>query len=153
MSWTFISYIFMSFTIWRSSLTNLMVFIIHLSNYTTCYWWANWHWPHYCRQNCDINAVKALRKFYQRPYFLSSSVSPAHFNWVLMSSDYNTKIYKKVSNAITHISTNFQLTLIQCIRKNISLMVFQIYFILYFRPSWQNTALALEWGNSPRPCN
>ena len=48
------------------------------------------------RQNCDIHAVKALRKFYQRPYFLSSSVSPAHFNWVLMSSDYNTKIYKKV---------------------------------------------------------
>jgi hypothetical protein len=49
------------------------------------------------RQNCDIHAVKALRKFYQRPYFLSSSVSPAHFNWVLMSSDYSTKIYKKVS--------------------------------------------------------
>lgn len=49
-----------------------------------------------CRQNCDINAVKALRKFYQRPYFLSNSVSPAHFNWVLMSSHYNTYNYKKV---------------------------------------------------------
>ncbi|GLH14005.1 Uncharacterized protein GBIM_18454 [Gryllus bimaculatus] len=52
-------------------------------------WFVHW-------QNCDIHAVKALRKFYQRPYFLSSIVSPAHFNWVLMSSDYNTKIYKKV---------------------------------------------------------
>ncbi|XP_049766994.1 uncharacterized protein LOC126100432 [Schistocerca cancellata] len=52
-------------------------------------WFVHW-------QNCDIHAVKALRKFYQRPYFLASSVSPAHFNWVLMSSDYNTKVYKKV---------------------------------------------------------
>ena len=37
---------------------------------------------------------------YQRPYFLSNSVSPAHFNWVLMSSDYNTSIYKKVGRQV-----------------------------------------------------
>jgi hypothetical protein len=48
------------------------------------------------RQNCDINAVKALRKYYQRPYFLANTVSPAHFNWVLMSYDYHAKLYKKV---------------------------------------------------------
>ncbi|KAF4518873.1 hypothetical protein B566_EDAN006724 [Ephemera danica] len=52
-------------------------------------------------QNCDINAVKALRKYYQRPYFLANTVSPAHFNWVLMSSDYHAKLYKKLRGTTT----------------------------------------------------
>ncbi|KAG8222106.1 hypothetical protein J437_LFUL000870 [Ladona fulva] len=44
------------------------------------------HNPKVDRQNCDLNAVKALRKFYQRPYFLANSVAPAHFNWVDIDS-------------------------------------------------------------------
>lgn len=55
--------------------------------------------------NCDILAVKALRRTYQRPYFLSDSVSPAHFNWVLMSSNYNTSVYKKVSRVDEYDTT------------------------------------------------
>ncbi|PSN56686.1 hypothetical protein C0J52_00007 [Blattella germanica] len=75
----------------RTGSSDLHAFLKRIHSPKVDKWFVHW-------QNCDINAVKALRKFYQRPYFLSSSVSPAHFNWVLMSSDYNTKIYKKVSN-------------------------------------------------------
>ncbi|XP_063220213.1 uncharacterized protein LOC134529747 [Bacillus rossius redtenbacheri] len=73
----------------RLGSSDLHAFLKRISSPQADKWFVHW-------QNCDINAVKALRKFYQRPYFLSSSVSPAHFNWVLMSSDYNTRIYKKV---------------------------------------------------------
>lgn len=61
------------------------------------------------RQNCDILAVKALRRTYQRPYFLSDSVSPAHFNWVLMSSNYNTSVYKRVSRVDDYVTTGHPL--------------------------------------------
>jgi len=48
------------------------------------------------RLNCDSTAMKALRKFYYRPYFLAPSVAPAHYNWVLMSSNYKAKLFKHV---------------------------------------------------------
>nr|CAD7198269.1 unnamed protein product [Timema douglasi] len=73
----------------RPGSSDLHAFLKRINSPKIDKWFVHW-------QNCDIHAVKALRKFYQRPYFLSSSVSPAHFNWVLMSSDYTTKIYKKV---------------------------------------------------------
>lgn len=73
----------------RTGSSDLHAFLKRIHSPKVDKWFVHW-------QNCDIYAVKALRKFYQRPYFLSSSVSPAHFNWVLMSSDYNTKVYKKV---------------------------------------------------------
>ncbi|XP_075218014.1 uncharacterized protein LOC142322828 [Lycorma delicatula] len=73
----------------RTGSSDLLAFLKRIHNPSVDKWFVHW-------QNCDIHAVKALRKFYQRPYFLSSSVSPAHFNWVLMSSDYNTNNYKKV---------------------------------------------------------
>ncbi|KAK6643363.1 hypothetical protein RUM43_004868 [Polyplax serrata] len=73
----------------RPGSNDLLAFLKRLQSPTLDKWFVHW-------QNCDINAVKALRKFYQRPYFLSTSVAPAHFNWVLMSSDYNTKVYKQV---------------------------------------------------------
>ncbi|XP_046385673.1 uncharacterized protein LOC124155688 [Ischnura elegans] len=73
----------------RTGSSDLHAFLKKIHNPKVDRWFVHW-------QNCDINAVKALRKFYQRPYFLASSVSPAHFNWVLMSSDYNTKNYKKI---------------------------------------------------------
>lgn len=73
----------------RPGSSDLLAFLKRIQSPRADKWFVHW-------QNCDINAVKALRKFYQRPYFLSSSVAPAHFNWVLMSSDYNAKLYKKV---------------------------------------------------------
>ncbi|KAG8325660.1 uncharacterized protein LOC124369317 [Homalodisca vitripennis] len=73
----------------RTGSSDLLAFLKRIHNPAVDKWFVHW-------QNCDIHAVKALRKFYQRPYFLSNSVSPAHFNWVLMSSDYNTYNYKKV---------------------------------------------------------
>nr|CAD7401285.1 unnamed protein product [Timema poppensis] len=74
----------------RPGSSDLHAFLKRINSPKIDKWFVHW-----LGQNCDIHAVKALRKFYQRPYFLSSSVSPAHFNWVLMSSDYTTKIYKK----------------------------------------------------------
>lgn len=73
----------------RTGSNDLLAFLKRIQSPSTDKWFVHW-------QNCDINAVKALRKFYQRPYFLSTSVAPAHFNWVLMSSDYKTNLYKQV---------------------------------------------------------
>lgn len=73
----------------RPGSSDLSAFLKRIQSPRADKWFVHW-------QNCDLNAVKALRRFYQRPYFLSSSVAPAHFNWVLMSSDYSTKMYKKV---------------------------------------------------------
>jgi len=52
-------------------------------------WFMHW-------QNCDMQAVKALRKIFQKPYFLSNSVPPAHFSWVFLSSDYNSESFRKI---------------------------------------------------------
>ncbi|KAL2715235.1 hypothetical protein V1478_014933 [Vespula squamosa] len=73
----------------RASSSDLAAFLRRVHSPEVTKWFMHW-------QNCDINAVKILRKYYQRPYFLSSTVSPAHFNWVLMSSNYNSPGYKKV---------------------------------------------------------
>ncbi|CAG5103979.1 Protein of unknown function [Cotesia congregata] len=73
----------------RTGSSDLAAFLRRVHSPEVAKWFVHW-------QNCDINAVKALRKYYQRPYFLSSTVSPAHFNWVLMSSDYNSPSYKRV---------------------------------------------------------
>ncbi|XP_011693798.1 PREDICTED: uncharacterized protein LOC108783363 [Cyphomyrmex costatus] len=73
----------------RTGSSDLAAFLRRVHAPEVAKWFVHW-------QNCDINAVKVLRKYYQRPYFLSSTVSPAHFNWVLMSSDYNSPSYKKV---------------------------------------------------------
>lgn len=73
----------------RTGSNDLLPFLKRIKNPRADKWFVHW-------QNCDINAVKALRKFYQRPYFLSTSVAPAHFNWILMSSDYKTNLYKKL---------------------------------------------------------
>ncbi|XP_073993860.1 uncharacterized protein [Rhodnius prolixus] len=73
----------------RMGSSDLFSFLKIVSNPLVSRWFVHW-------QNCDIHAVKALRKFYQRPYFLSNTISPAHFNWVLMSSDYGSTNYKKL---------------------------------------------------------
>ncbi|XP_031782233.1 uncharacterized protein LOC103317435 [Nasonia vitripennis] len=73
----------------RTGSSDLAAFLRRVHSPGVAKWFVHW-------QNCDINAVKVLRKYYQRPYFLSSTVSPAHFNWVLMSSDYNSPNYKRV---------------------------------------------------------
>uniref|UniRef100_A0A1B6CL03 Cupin-like domain-containing protein n=1 Tax=Clastoptera arizonana TaxID=38151 RepID=A0A1B6CL03_9HEMI len=73
----------------RTGSSDLVVFLKRIQNSNLNKWFVHW-------QNCDINAVKALRKLYQRPYFLPNTISPAHFNWVLMASDYNANNFKKV---------------------------------------------------------
>lgn len=45
-------------------------------------------------QNCDIRAVKAFRVLAPRPYFLSPHIPPSHFNWLLLSRNYDTHRYK-----------------------------------------------------------
>lgn len=45
-------------------------------------------------QNCDIRAVKSFRILAPRPYFLSPHIPPSHFNWILMSKDYDTHRFK-----------------------------------------------------------
>ncbi|XP_026272107.1 uncharacterized protein LOC113202212 [Frankliniella occidentalis] len=94
----------------RTGSSDLHAFLKRIRNPSVEKWFVHW-------QNCDIHAVKALRRMYQRPYFLSNSVSPAHFNWVLMSSNYNTSVYKKVDPdsglimlAQIRGSTSFRLT-------------------------------------------
>lgn len=73
----------------RTGSLDLAAFLRRVHSPGVAKWFVHW-------QNCDINAVKVLRKYYQRPYFLSNSVLPAHFNWVLMSSNYNSPNYKRV---------------------------------------------------------
>ncbi|CAH1393414.1 unnamed protein product [Nezara viridula] len=68
---------------------DLMSFLKMISNSSIKKWFVHW-------QNCDIHAVKVLRRFYQKPYFLPNTISPAHFNWVFMSSDYSSRNYKKI---------------------------------------------------------
>ncbi|KPJ13035.1 hypothetical protein RR48_05423 [Papilio machaon] len=45
-------------------------------------------------QNCDIRAVKSFRLLAPRPYFLSPHIPPSHFNWLLLSKNYDTHRYK-----------------------------------------------------------
>ncbi|KAL0818541.1 hypothetical protein ABMA28_008980 [Loxostege sticticalis] len=45
-------------------------------------------------QNCDIRAVKSFRILAPRPYFLSPHIPPSHFNWLLLSRNYDTHRYK-----------------------------------------------------------
>lgn len=45
-------------------------------------------------QNCDIRAVKSFRVLAPRPYFLSPHIPPSHFNWLLLSKNYDTHRYK-----------------------------------------------------------
>lgn len=45
-------------------------------------------------QNCDIRAVKSFRILAPRPYFLSPHIPPSHFNWLLLSKNYDTHRYK-----------------------------------------------------------
>ncbi|XP_023938057.1 uncharacterized protein LOC112045904 [Bicyclus anynana] len=45
-------------------------------------------------QNCDIRAVKSFRILAPRPYFLSPHIPPSHFNWLLLSKNYDTNRFK-----------------------------------------------------------
>ncbi|KAG6443039.1 uncharacterized protein LOC115455729 [Manduca sexta] len=45
-------------------------------------------------QNCDIRAVKSFRILAPRPYFLSPHIPPSHFNWLVLSKNYDTHRYK-----------------------------------------------------------
>ncbi|XP_004929096.2 uncharacterized protein LOC101743841 [Bombyx mori] len=45
-------------------------------------------------QNCDIHAVKTFRILAPRPYFLSPHIPPSHFNWLVLSKNYDTHRYK-----------------------------------------------------------
>ncbi|CAB3366359.1 Hypothetical predicted protein [Cloeon dipterum] len=65
------------------------ILLKRLNNPRLDHWFAHW-------LNCDASAMKAMRQFYQRPYFLASSVAPAHFNWIVLSSNYWAKSYKKL---------------------------------------------------------
>lgn len=47
-------------------------------------------------QNCDIRAVKSFRVLAPRPYFLSPHIPPSHFNWLLLSKNYDTHRYKQL---------------------------------------------------------
>lgn len=40
--------------------------------------------------------MKVGRRFYRRPYFLGAGVDISFSNWVLLSSGYKAKQYKKV---------------------------------------------------------
>ncbi|CAD5120910.1 DgyrCDS9463 [Dimorphilus gyrociliatus] len=54
----------------------------HITN-----WYAHW-------ENCDKQAAKKLRTFYQRPYFMPSMVEGGETNWLLISSRYTTAKFK-----------------------------------------------------------
>ncbi|XP_050671216.1 uncharacterized protein LOC126969715 [Leptidea sinapis] len=47
-------------------------------------------------QNCDIRAVKTFRILAPRPYFISSEIPPSHFNWLIISKNYDTKRFKQL---------------------------------------------------------
>ncbi|XP_072934171.1 uncharacterized protein [Epargyreus clarus] len=47
-------------------------------------------------QNCDLKAVKSFRVLAPRPYFLSPHIPPSHFNWLLLSRDYDTHRFKRL---------------------------------------------------------
>ncbi|CAL1268996.1 unnamed protein product [Larinioides sclopetarius] len=52
-------------------------------------WYAHW-------ENCEKSTQKLMRKFYSRPYFMPGTVQMTESNWVLMSSGYNGKKFKKI---------------------------------------------------------
>ncbi len=55
----------------------------------TTQWFLHW-------ENCQKESAKATRQFYKRPYFVSNSLDFTGSNWVLMSSDFRGRVYKKV---------------------------------------------------------
>ncbi|XP_015920738.1 uncharacterized protein [Parasteatoda tepidariorum] len=52
-------------------------------------WYAHW-------ENCEKSTQKFVRKFYARPYFLPGVVQMTEANWILMSSNYIGRKYKKI---------------------------------------------------------
>ena len=48
------------------------------------------------RETCYRPAVKLLRQFYKRPYFIPPMVEMAESVWLFLSSDYTGKKYKPV---------------------------------------------------------
>jgi len=52
-------------------------------------WYAHW-------ENCEKSTQKFIRKFYTRPYFMPSLVQMTEANWILMSSGYIGKKFKRL---------------------------------------------------------
>ncbi|CAH1111800.1 unnamed protein product [Psylliodes chrysocephalus] len=47
-------------------------------------------------QNCELEAMRTLRKYIYRPDFLPSAYSPTLYNWLIWNENYNTTNYKHV---------------------------------------------------------
>ncbi|OXA56226.1 hypothetical protein Fcan01_08941 [Folsomia candida] len=60
-----------------------------LYNPRTQGWFIHW-------ENCQKDMAKSVRQYYRRPYFISDSLDFTGSNWVLMSSDFNGRVYKKI---------------------------------------------------------
>lgn len=60
---------------------------VYRSEYSN--WYAHW-------EECEMSAVRVLRQFFKRPYFIPQMVETAKLNWLLLSSNYNAKNYKPV---------------------------------------------------------
>lgn len=52
-------------------------------------WYAHW-------EECDLSAVRVLRQFIKRPYFIPPMVETARLFWLLLSSNYTAKNYKPI---------------------------------------------------------
>ncbi|CAG7730807.1 unnamed protein product [Allacma fusca] len=65
-----------------------------LYNVHTNQWFLHW-------ENCQKDGAKAARQFYRRPYFISNSLDLTGSNWVLMSSDFRGRVYKKIDPSET----------------------------------------------------
>lgn len=63
-----------------------------LYNPHTTQWFLHW-------ENCQKESAKATRQFYKRPYFISNSLDFTGSNWVLMSSDFRGRVYKKIETS------------------------------------------------------
>lgn len=47
-------------------------------------------------QNCELEAMRALRKYTYRPKFLPQIYAPILYNWLIWNKDYNTTNYKNI---------------------------------------------------------
>lgn len=54
-------------------------------------WYAHW-------ENCEKATQKLMRKFYARPYFMPGVVQMTESNWLLMSSRYHGKKFKRIDS-------------------------------------------------------
>ncbi|ODN04667.1 hypothetical protein Ocin01_02026 [Orchesella cincta] len=84
---------------------NITEIYIHHNNYRVCNIQTNLRVSYgdlgkvMRKENCQKESAKVTRQFYKRPYFISNSLDFTGSNWVMMSSDFRGRVYKKIESS------------------------------------------------------